>query len=189
MRLPFQAVMVAVVLGFSSCVTTAPATGPAAGSTDEGLLRLAPSTLGRELHLAQRVTFHRGATTMAFDAQLEADATALRLAAFALGQTVAKLTWDGVHLEETHSQHVPEVVTPARIMSDVQLAFWPEAAVRAGLTPRFSLEVGPARRMLLKDGQPFIDVRYTGEAAVPSKVELDHVQHGFQMVIESTEAE
>jgi hypothetical protein len=175
-----------VGLAFAACVTP-PKPAPTPG--DEALLALSPASLGRELHLAQRVTFTRGATSMAIDAQLEADSSSLKLAAFALGQTVAKLSWDGVHLEETHSQRVPEAVTPARIMSDVQLAFWPEDAVRAGLPAGYALQVTPARRLVLHQDAPFIDVRYTGTGPVFPRIQLEHVAHGFTLLIESTEAE
>lgn len=176
-------IVASVVLG--ACVTTP----PPVERTHEVLLQLAPAALGRELHLAQRVTFVRGSTTMSFDAQLEADSSALRLAAFALGQTVARMTWDGVRLEETHSQRVPDVVTPARIMSDVQLAFWPEESVRAGLPAGYSLESSATARRVLHDGEPLIDVRYVGTGPIFPRIELNHVVHGFRMIIESTEAD
>lgn len=171
--------------GVVACAT--PPTPPPAARDPGALLALPPAALGGELHLAQRVTFTRGETSMTFDAQLEADPSTLRLAAFALGQTVAKLTWDGVRLEETHSQRVPDAVSPAHIMSDVQLAFWPEASVRAGLPAGYALQVSPARRLVLHDGQPFIDVRYDGAGPAFPRIAIDHVAHGFRLVIESAE--
>jgi hypothetical protein len=177
-------VLLALVLA-AACATPQKAPPPA---PDELVLALPPAALGRELHLAQRVTVLREGARFAFDAQLEADASALRLAAFALGQTVARLSWDGQRLDETHSSRTPEVVTPARIVSDVQLAFWPEAAVRAGLPPGYELVVSPARRLLLRQGLPFIEVRYEGTGPAFPRIEVDHVAHGFQLVIESTEA-
>jgi hypothetical protein len=178
-----RAFIASVVLG--ACVT---APRPVERN-NEVLFQLAPAALGRELHLAQRVTFVRGSTTMSFDAQLEADASALKLAAFALGQTVARMTWDGVRLEETHSQRVPDVVTPARIMSDVQLAFWPEESIRAALPAGYSLQTAPGVRRVLLGGEALIEVRYEGAGPIFPRIELNHLAHGFRMIIESTEAD
>jgi len=178
-------VSLATTLG--ACVTARPI--PASGAPTEGLLlALSPASLGRELHLAQRVTVFRGSSTWAFDAQLEADSSEVLLAAFALGQTVARLRWDGHALEETHSERTPDVITPARILSDVQLAFWPADAVRAGLSPGFSLEEKPGERLVRRDGVPFVTVRWLDETPSSSRVELTHLTFGYRLVIESKEA-
>ncbi len=147
------------------------------------MLALTPSSLGRELHLAQRITVVRGAQRTTLDAQLEADAQSVNLAAFLLGQTVARLSWNGVTLEETHSTRVPQVVTPARILSDVQLAFWPTAAVRAGLPTGYSLEEVASTRTVLRAGQPFETV----VTVSPERTELEHFAFGYRLIIESRE--
>ncbi len=164
----------------TACVTTEVRSSPGPGA----LLALSPGSLGRELHLAQRVTVHRGDQTWAFDAQLEADAHVVQLAAFLLGQTVAKLSWDGATMEQSHSERAPDVVTPERILSDVQLAFWPAAAVREGLPSGYSLLDDGARRTVLHDGRPFVSVN-VGDLA---RVELEHHAYGYRLTIESKEA-
>lgn len=176
---------------FLLVLAAACATPPAALPTHaaEPLLALPPAALGRELHLAQRVTLTRAGERFAFEAQLEADATSVRLAAFALGQTVARLSWDGQRLTETHSARVPEVVTPARILSDVQLAFWPEAAVRAGLPAGVVLEAAAAHRRLLQHGEPVVEVRYAGPGPDFPRLEVEHLVYGFTLLIESTGVE
>lgn len=174
-------VLASVVVG---CATTpAPRTEAA-----PVLLTLSPASLGRQLHLAQRISIFRGEGHWSLDAQLEAEPDEVRLAAFAMGQTVARLVWNGVHLEETHSTRVPDVVTPARILSDVQLAWWPEAAVRAGLPPGYEVTTSDGVRHLTHQGAPFADVRYEGPGPIWSRIELVHVAYGYRLVIESTEA-
>lgn len=173
---------VGALLLAAACVTAPVRPTP---TEPRALLALSPASLGRELHLAQRVTVHRGAQTWAFDAQLEADAQTVNLAAFLLGQTVARLSWNGVTMNETHSERAPDVVTPARILSDVQLAFWPAAAVRDGLPAGYSLlDEGP-RRTVIHDGQPFVTV---SASADQSRVEFEHLTFGYRLTIESKES-
>ena len=96
-------------------VAAACATAPRPLPVTEFGLRLSPASLGRELTLSQRVTVVRGEERRSFDAQLEVDASSVRIAAVALGQTVATLSWDGKSLEQKVSQRVPEAVTAGRI--------------------------------------------------------------------------
>lgn len=147
-------------------------------------LRLSPASLGRELQLAQRVTVVRGEERKSFDAQLEVDASSVRIAAVAMGQTIASLVWDGKTLEERVSAHVPPAVTASRILSDVQLAWWPAEAIRAGLPSGFSLEDGAAGRVLMRDGAVFASVTYEGSRLV----RLTHHRFGYVLEIESVEA-
>lgn len=166
------------------CVTTPRPPPPPAEFT----LRLSPASLGRELQLVQRITVIRGEERRSFDAQLEADAAAVRIAAVAMGQTVASLRWDGVTFEQQVSPHVPPAVTAERILSDVQLAWWPADAIRAGLLAGFTLEEAGATRVLHHDGAPWATVRYEGTAPAWRHVRLEHAHYGYALDIESVEA-
>ncbi len=173
----------ALALLLAGCVTTPKVLPPA-----EFSLRLSPGSLGRELQLAQRITVVRGEERRSFDAQLEVDAASVRIAAVALGQTVASLHWDGTTLEQHVSAHVPPAVTAERILSDVQLAWWPATAIRAGLRDGFTLEEGQGQRALLLDGAPFAQVTYEGTAPAWAHVHLTHQRFGYALDIESVEA-
>jgi hypothetical protein len=151
-------------------------------------LRLAPASLGRELALSQRVTVVRGEERRSFDAQLEVDAKAVRIAAVAMGQTIATLSWDGTSLEQQVSTHVLPAVTASRILSDVQLAWWPVAAIRAGLPAGYVLEEGAASRAVTQNGAPFASVAYEGSSPAWSHVRLTHQKFGYVLDIESVEA-
>jgi hypothetical protein len=155
---------------------------------DAPLLSLSPASLGGELHLAQRVTVLRGEDRWTFDALLEADAEVVQLAAFVMGQTVLRLKWDGRTLEEEHSARAPDAVTPSRILSDVQLAFWPREAVSAALPAHFTLDEAPLARVVTRDGEPFATLRFTGTPPAWRQVELTHLAYGYRLVIESKEA-
>ena len=151
-------------------------------------LRLSPASLGRELQLSQRVTVVRGDERRSFDAQLEVDSGSVRIAAMALGQTIATLTWNGKTLEQSVSTHVPPAVTASRILSDVQLAWWPSEAIRSGLPEGFSLEEGRASRAVTERGAPFASVTYEGTAPAWSHVRLTQQRYGYVLDIESVEA-
>lgn len=171
-----------VGLALLGCVTTPPPAPP-----PELTLRLPPAALGAELSLAQRITVVRGAERRGFDALLEADATAVRVAALALGQRVAALSWDGERFESQVSPQVPEFVTAPRILTDVQLAWWPAAAVQAGLPADHALEESHARRTLRRGGTAVVLVSYEGVAPAWRRVTLQHLERGYTLVIDSVE--
>lgn len=171
------------LLLLAGCVTTPKPPPP----PPEFGLRLSPASLGRELALTQRITVTRGEEHRSFDAQLEADATVVRIAAVAMGQTIATLSWDGQTLDQRVSTHVPPVVTAARILSDVQLAWWPAEAIRAGLPAGFRLEEQGTTRTLLEHEQPFATVTYEGTAPAWRHVRLEHLRFGYHLDIESVE--
>ena len=174
--------LIALVLA-AACATT-PKPLPAA----EFGLRLSPASLGRELALSQRVTVVRGQERRSFDAQLEVDASSVRIAAVAMGQTIATLSWDGKSLEQTVSERVPEAVTAARILSDVQLAWWPVGAIRAGLPSGFVVAEDGGARVVTENGVPFASVSYEGTAPAWKHVRLTHQRFGYVLDIESVEA-
>lgn len=169
-----------LLLLLAGCATTPPPRAPAERGV---LLRLSPASLGRELWLRQRLTVVRGETRRSFEAQLEVDARAVRLAAVALGQTLATLTWDGVTLDARTSPGAAEAVNGPRILSDVQLAFWPEAAVRAGLPAGFSLDAQPGRRTVREGSAPVVVVTWRDD----THLELAHLRDGYRLEIESVE--
>lgn len=171
-----------VGLGVVGCVTTPPPAPP-----PELTLRLPPAALGAELSLAQRLTVVRGGQRRGFDALLEADASAVRVAALALGQRVASLSWDGERFESQVASQVPEFITAARILTDVQLAWWPAAAVQAGLPTDYALEVGEGRRALRRGGATVVLVTYEGVAPAWRRVTLQHLERGYTLEIDSVE--
>jgi hypothetical protein len=171
-----------LALAASGCVTARPAPPPG-----ELLLKLSPRSLGRELQLSQRITVLRGAERKTFEAQLEVDEVSVRIAALALGQTVASLTWDGKQLAQQVSTQVPAAITADRILSDVQLAWWPTDAIRAALPARYALDESGARRVLKYDGVRTAQIDYTGTAPAWSRVHLTQLRHGYELDIESVE--
>lgn len=160
---------------------------PAPELVDDFRLRLSPASLGSELQLSQRITLIRGDERRSFEAQFEADPRSVRIAAVAMGQTVASLSWDGSSFEHRSSAHLPSVVTPARILSDVQLAWWPAKALQGGLPAGYSLQETEGQRSVLHHGIPFASVSYQGTGPAWSHVRLTHHRDGYALDIESVE--
>lgn len=173
---------VSLALVVSACATTAKPPPPA----PEFLLKLSPASLGREVSLNQRITMVRDGDRKSFDALLEVDATEVRVALIAMGQTLGTLTWDGTKFESRVSTHVPPVVTAERIITDVQLAWWPEETVRSALPAGFELSESSGKRVLTKDGQPFVTVTWTEGRA---HVVLTQQRYGYALEIDSAEAQ
>ena len=145
------------------------------------VLRLLPASLGRELAVQQQLTVTVKGQTHRIDVLLEADASAVRIALVSMGQTAARLEWDGQRLTETRSPWLPAVVSGERILSDLQLALWPEAAVRAALPAGWFLDATASGRVLRQDTSTVATVAFPS----PLRVELDQLRDGYRLVIDT----
>jgi hypothetical protein len=123
-----------------SSAAASPAGSASAAAADVPQLRLAPAELGRTLALQQRIDVRAPGRAQALDVMLEADDRRVRLAVLAMGQVAARLEWDGARLDETRAPWWPPQVSGARILSDLQLAEWPAASVRAALPAGWRLD-------------------------------------------------
>lgn len=170
----------ALLVVAAGCVTA-----PKPAPVPDFQLQLSPRSYGGELELSQRLTVTRDGKSHSFDAQLEVDAQAVRIAAVAMGQTFASMTWDGTTLQQQVSTHVPAAVTAERILSDVQLAWWPLAAVQAGLPPGWTVEQTGDTRLLSDHGAPVARITYEGNGPAYPHVRLEHVRHGYVLDIDS----
>jgi hypothetical protein len=173
------------VLGAALLLAGCAHLGPPPPTSPPLVLRLSPASLGGELSLGQRVTVvGRGPGQL--DGLLEADATSVRLAMVAMGQVLLALSWDGADLEVRASPLLPEAFDAGQVLSDVQLAWWPAAAIRAGLPPGYALEEAGGERRLLRGGVPVATVRYEGTGPAWAHVHLKQLELGYELDIEST---
>ncbi|NUT14233.1 MAG: DUF3261 domain-containing protein [Cupriavidus sp.] len=160
------ALTAALVAGCASPGAAPERTTAVASAT--ALLRLPPASLQRELKLQQHITVEftvQGRTEhRELLALLEADAARTRLAAVSGGQVLARLDWDGTTLRVSRSPWAPAELQPERILSDLQLALWPAAAIRAALPPGWSLDASPALRQLRQDDEAVAEIRFPDPA-------------------------
>jgi hypothetical protein len=172
-------VALALALALAACATVPPRAAP----RDAPQLRLAPALLGRTLNLQQHLTLQAPGREQQLDVLLEADERHVQLGVLALGQVAARLDWDGVTLAESHAPWWPQAVSAARILSDLQLALWPVAAIRAALPAGWRLDESGNVRTLTQDG----DVVTVITRTAPLVVEIDQRREHFKLKIESHE--
>lgn len=147
-------------------------------------LRLAPAALGHELSLQQKLHFRFGAQQRELDALLEVDASEVRLAVQALGQTGVSLRWDGKELIQQRASWLPAAVRSERVLDDLQFVLWPADAIRAALPPGWRLEVEQTGvRQLLHGDKVWL-------SATPldaQRVRLENFAEGYSLEIESAD--
>ena len=168
------AAVAAVLVSLLGCATAPP--GPVSPQ-----LRLSPASLGTTLALQQQLTVTVAEQAHRLEVLLEADPQAVRVAVLSLGQTAARLEWDGVNVTQSRASWWPEAISAERILDDMQLMLWPAAAVSAGLPPGWSLTSSKALRVLSRDGQAVVQVRYEA----PNISELVHLRQGYRVRVES----
>lgn len=154
--------LLALALAWCGWLAGCAAPAPQAGNVP--LLRLPPAALHTELALQQQITVRyqtpQGETQHEVLAVLEADAGHTRLAAVSGTQVLARLDWDGQHLQVARSPWAPAALVPERILSDLQLVLWPLEAVAAALPPGWAVDGAADRRVLRQGGETVVDIRY-----------------------------
>lgn len=161
-----------------ACADLPPA-GPS--GREAPVLRLAPQTLGRPLSLQQQLSVTVGEQTHRIEVLLEADPAAVRLALISLGQTAARLEWDGLALKETRASWLPAVVSSERILSDLQLVLWPADAIRAVLPAGWTLAADAQERVLAQHGEAVVRIRYPS----PTRAELSQLREAYSLRVDS----
>ena len=148
--------------------------------------RLPPASLGRTLAWQQRLQITRqGQAQPPLDALLEADAQGLRLALLGTGQTLARLEWDGQSLRAEQAAGWPKEIPAESVLSDMQLALWPLAALQAALPTDATLVDEGRLRVLRQHGTIVTTVRDPGTL----HIELTNQSLGYTLRIDSTPME
>ncbi len=119
------------------------------------------------------------------DALLEVDAASLRLAAFALGQRVLAISWDGKALNQTRHPMLPAEVDGSHVLRDVQWAYAPTDVLRKQLPPGWELLDESGRRTLSQQGVVQLLIQYSGEPHWQGRTLLENRLEGYQLIIES----
>ena len=173
-------IAVSTLAGVLAACAVAPASPPA-GPRATPQLRLAPALLGRALNLQQHLTLQAPGHDQQLDVLLEADEHHVQMGVVALGQVAARLDWDGVTLTESRAPWLPQAVSGARILSDLQLTLWPVSAIQAALPAGWRLVEAGNVRTLSDDGAVVTVITRTS----PLVVELDQRREHFKLKIES----
>jgi len=149
---------------------------------------LSPASLGQEASASQRLSISRlsgdDGRTLTLDAVVEVDAQAMRLAGFLLGQRVLLLAWDGRQLEEAREAVVPAALRGDAVLRDLQLVYWPAAAIRGVLPPGWRLEGDERHRRLFRGERVTFESERDDAQPLGSATLVNHAA-GYRIVIES----
>ena len=152
-------------------------------------LALTPSSFAQRITLQQRVHVERDGREVDFDAVLDIGPDSLTLVGVALSQRVFTLRYDGTRLVETRSPMLPREVRGVDVLSDLQLALWPEAAVRAALPTGYALRDTEGQRVLSTGDEEIATITYDGSPRWIGRVTVNNKQFGYRLVIQSALAE
>ena len=172
---------VALVACASTAQPHAVAQGSAVSTVEVPLLRLSPAALPTPMALQQRLTFSHGQRTQTVAALVESDASATRVVVHAQGQVALRLDWDGKDLQQQRASWLPAALDGERVLNDLQLAYWPLAAIRAALPDSWSASEHEGERSLDKGGVRIVSIRHVS----PNLVELQQHSLGYSLRIES----
>jgi hypothetical protein len=175
-----------ILAGCATLVPSAPPPLPA--------LRLAPGDFGGSVSLVQRLSVrHSGEATQvnvpsdlqSVEALIQIDPSQLRVAGFVLGQRVFTFAWDGVTLSTERYVPLPEEANAARVLRDLQLAYWPAQSIRAALPAGWSLDDSDETRSLIYAGTKQVVVHFHAAPHWAGPCEFDNRREGYLLVIES----
>lgn len=149
------------------------------------VLRLPPSALPGTLALQQRLAFRRGDRHETVDALVENDASNTRLVIHAQGQVALRLDWNGKQLTQKRAPWLPGALDGERVLSDLQLVFWPIDAIAATLPAGWSLRNENGRRVLRQGDAIVATVDYPQ----PMQARLEQRALGYTLDIDSSAIE
>lgn len=157
-----------------------PAYEAAAEHGQPPLIQLAPASLGQAIAEQQRLALAGpSGQRISLDAMLEVDSQSVRLAFLQMGQVVARLEWDGQALRTTQVPQWPEQVSAERILSDLQFARWPLAAVRQALPPPWTMVQEEDTRHLRNRNEDAV----TFTTRPDGQTDIHYLQSGWRLTI------
>ncbi|WP_051362213.1 DUF3261 domain-containing protein [Solimonas soli] len=159
---------------------------------------LAPASVGAPLQVQQILHAAYGSDESTLQCVVSDDAETLSVVCLtAMGQRVFTLDYDGRELKAQRAPFAPDAIDPARIVADLQLAYWPLAALqpawqRAGYAVS---EPRPGLRRVVRDGRLYAEVHEALPALVngrgegwPARVWLVNLAYGYALDIETQAA-
>ena len=107
----------------------------------------------------------------------EADASSVRIAILQLSHAVARIDWDGTRVEQQLAPGWPKVVRAERILSDLQMVWWPLSAIQNQLSQGWTVrESGSIREFVHGD-----KVVSTVKVISDHSIELIQAEEGYRV--------
>jgi hypothetical protein len=185
-----KALLIATGTLIAACTVTPEVRGTAAAAQSWPLL--SPATLGSVLSASQRLRAAYADQELSLDCAI--DVTAGRITVIGLapaGPRVFTVIYDGQRVNADTSAGVPAVLKPERLLNDLQLALWPQAALEQAFdNTRWRLaQPDPRTRRLLRDGKLVAEVHYADADPWNGRLWLVNFDGGYSIAVESQRLE
>ena len=92
-----------------------------------------------------------------------------------------RLAWDGKELQQDRAEQLPESLSAQRVLADLQLVYWPAAAISQALPAGWQLHDEQGVRTLVHRGDVVATVDRTGD----SEARLENLREGYRLHIRS----
>lgn len=151
-------------------------------------LALSPASLGATVALQQRLEVRHAGRSQHAQALLEIDAESLRLVLLAGPKRLLTLHWDGIELTHERDPALPEALSAQRFLVDIQLAYWPTAAIRSVLPANWSLLEDGATRTLSHQDQTVLQIESDASVRWLGRILITRPTSGHRLQIDSVSA-
>lgn len=186
--LPRRNVLVAFATLLAACAYVPPA--PDTGATTLPLL--SPASLGKAMQIRQVLHAAHGDQDVTLQCVVSDDLQTLSMVCLtALAQRVFTLGYDGQSLKTWRAPYAPDGIDPARIVADLQFAYWPLTTLESAWRgsgyqldePRAGL------RRLRQRGRIVAETHSADSDPWPSRLWLVNFDHDYALDIESSALE
>lgn len=148
---------------------------------------VSPASFGGSVSLSQQITVEAPGTTRSLEAVLAVTQERVDLVGLSMGMRIIEVHLDGQGLTEKRNPLLPETVTGVRILRDVMLAYWPQAAIAAALPEGWRVEEAGSMRRVLQGDELVLEVEYPGEPRWKGHTRLTNHRLHYTLQIESEE--
>lgn len=171
-----------LVLGLSGCALL-----PEKEAASSAAIMPMAAPLGPARRIEQQLTAHWAGKDKSMLVVLELDAAHIAMAGLSNdGLSLFNLTYDGHKVVSDKSPLLPESVEPQLIIADLQLVYWPVAALQKILPADWRLDANTKQRTLFNGLKKQTEVTFLSPDPVwPKTVELVNFQYHYQLQIKT----
>ena len=147
---------------------------------------LSPASLGRSVYAQQQLEAEFNGQSWQMQGALEVTPQGLRMVGLTpFGQRLITLLWDGQKLLEERTAHLPQTVQGERILSDVQLMYWPLPALRAALPAGWRVEQEGGVRRVFDAEREIIKIQCAIPDPWQGRCVFEHQVYGYRLTLDS----
>jgi hypothetical protein len=145
----------------------------------------APGELGRVVEAFQVVTATRGGEVSVFESRLATTPDEVRLVTTdPLGRRALAIRWTAAGVEEDRAAWVPVELRAENVLADLVLLYWPDAAIRRGLSGASLEGTAGGRGIWTGDGE-VVTVRHEGSDPWSGVSRLENRAWGYALDVRS----